>query len=381
MPSVLIVAHHYPPHIGGLEVVAWRQAQSLAENGYQVTVLTSRYGSSGPQSDGPGQIEVIRVPCWHLFESAFSIVFPLFSPSLLYKLWQQVKRAQVVHIHDVFYMSSWAACIFASLAQKPIVLTQHVALVSHSSNLVMLIQRLVYATAGRWIFSKARQIIVYNRRVFDFLHSRGIQESQILLMANGIDTAMFCPGTLKERTEIRARFGLPLERRLILFVGRLVEQKGYEILLASREPSFDIVLVGPGSTHIRSADSNVHWIGPLDQNSTREMYRACDLFVFPAIGEVFPLVIQEAMASGLPVITTKEPAYDDAIACGSVILSRRDAASFKAAIIRLLSDTNRMSELAAQGRMIAVRHFDWRENVSQLLDVYSAVLGWRRNNK
>jgi D-inositol-3-phosphate glycosyltransferase len=234
MPTALLVAHHYPPHIGGLGMVVQKQAQGLAENGFHVIVLTSKFGRSGRGSDvGPG-IELIRVPCSHVLERVFGIVFPLFSPRLLWETWKQVRRANLVHIHDVFYMSSWVGGILGVLARKPMLLTQHVGMVQHSSGLVTTVQRLVYATVGRWLFSKARTIIVYNRNVHAFLRARGVPESRILRLANGIDTCEFRPATPRERADIRKRFGLPQDRPLVLFLGRLVEKKGYQILLGAR---------------------------------------------------------------------------------------------------------------------------------------------------
>jgi D-inositol-3-phosphate glycosyltransferase len=374
MPRALLVAHNYPPHIGGLEIVVWQQAQSMAESGYHVTVLTSRYGRPLPDADAHTQLEVVRVPCSRVLERLFSIVFPLFSPRLVFELWRQVKRADVVHIHDVFYMSSWAAAVLAVLARRPILLTQHVAMVEHSSKLVMAVQSLVYGTIGRWIFSKARRIVVYNENVHAFLRSRGIQGARILLMANGIDTTQFCPVTPEEHIELRRRFGLPTDRRLVLFVGRLVEKKGYQILLEARDPAFDLVFAGPGTIPPHGRTSGVHWIGPLDQAQTRELYRACDLFAFPAIGEIFTLVMQEAMACGLPVLTTDDPAYDNSIASGSVVLCRRDADSFRAAIKDLFADTKSLLALGERSRQVAIRHFDWRANIARLLNAYSDVL-------
>jgi len=354
--------------------VVWQQAHSMAENGYHVVVLTSRYRQSGSEEDADSRIEVIRLPCWHVLESLFSIVFPLFSPRLVYELWRQVKRADVVHIHDVFYMSSWVAGVLAVLAGRPILLTQHVAMVEHPSRLVMFVQRLVYGTIGRWIFFKARSIVVYNKNVHAFLRSRGVPETRILLMANGIDTSEFCPATPDERIEIRKRFGLPQDRRLVLFVGRLVEKKGYQILLEARDAAYDLVFAGPGSIPRHGRTQGVHWVGPLDQAETRELYRACDLFAFPAVGEIFTLVMQEAMACGLPVLTTDDPAYMGSIASGSVVLCRRDADSFRAAIKGLLADMDRLLALGVRGRQLAIRHFDWRANISRLLDAYSDVL-------
>jgi D-inositol-3-phosphate glycosyltransferase len=374
MTRALLVAHHYPPHIGGLGIVVQKQAQSLVQNGYQVVVLTTKYEQS-PQEDGSRTgIEVIRLPCSWILENHFSIPFPLFSPRLVYETWRQVRRANVVHIHDVFYINSWVACALAALARKPILLTQHVALVEHSSRLVMFMQKLVYGTIGRWIFSKARSIVAYNQNVREFLRSEGVPESRILFTANGIDTTQFCPATQDERADIRRRFGLPQDRHLVLFVGRLVEKKGYRILLEARDSTYDLVFVGPGAIPQDGRTARVHWVGPLDQAKTCELYRACDLFAFPAVGEIFTLVMQEAMASGLPVVTTDDQAYRESIVSRCVTLSPRDAGSFREAIARILSNPELLSRLSAESRDAAVRNFDWRKNFLALEAVYSGIL-------
>ncbi len=374
MATVLLVAHHYPPHIGGLGIVVWQQARTMAASGYQVIVLTSRYGPSLAEEDAHDGIEVIHLPCSHFMEKAFSIPFPVFSPRLICALWKQVRRADVVHIHDVFYMSSWAAAVIAAGAGRPVLLTQHVAMVEHPSRLIMLIQRLVYGTIGRWIFSLARTIVVYNQNVQAFLRSRGVPESRILLMANGIDTTVFCPATPAERLASRSRFGLPLDRKLVLFVGRLVEKKGYQILLGANDPTYELVFAGPGAVPRGGSIQGAHWLGPLDQSQTRELYRACDLFAFPAVGEIFTLVMQEAMACGLPTLTTDDPAYVGSIAYGTVVLCRRNADAFRIAIKDLFGNADRLQALGVQSRELALRHFQWRANFSNLMEAYSDVL-------
>jgi glycosyltransferase involved in cell wall biosynthesis len=374
MPRALLVAHHYPPHIGGLGIVVQNQAQSLAASGYQVLVVTSKYGAQSHDEGSYADLQVIRIACSHVLESRFGIVFPLFSPRLVCELWRQVKRADVVHVHDVFYMSSWLAGLFSFLARRPMLLTQHVGMVEHSSRIVMFVQRLVYGTIGQWLFCKSRRIVVYNENVRAFLRSRGVPDARILLMANGIDTAKFCPPTPAERWRIRDRFGLPEGRRLVLFVGRLVEKKGYRILLAARDPAYDLVFAGPGAIPREGRVPGVHWVGPLDQTETRELYRACDLFAFPAVGEIFTLVMQEAMACGLPVVTTNDPAYVGSMAAGTVMLCPREAGALKTAILGLLADTDRLLALSARSRELALRHFDWRANFSRLLDAYGAIL-------
>lgn len=373
MPTVLIVAHHYLPHIGGLELVVQRQAQGLVKHGYQVRVLTSRWESHPSCEIEDEGVEVTRVPAWHIMENRFFIPFPLFSPRLVLDAWRQIRAAQVVHIHDVFYISSWISAALAKLARKPLLLTQHVAMVEHPSRFVMWVQRLVYATAGKFIFGSARQIVAYNRNVRDFLLSRGINEKKILWLTNGIDIEMFRPPAEGERATIRARYGLPPDRPLVLFVGRLVEKKGVQVLLDAKDRTFDLVFAGPGPIPDGGLVDGVHWLGPLDQARTAELYRCCDLFVFPAIGEIFTLAMQEAMASQLPVITTDDAAYMDNDLADGLTLCPREAHRLNEAIVALLSDSRQRLEMGLRCRQTALRHFNWDANFSSLKDAYAEV--------
>jgi D-inositol-3-phosphate glycosyltransferase len=84
--------------------------------------------------------------------------------------------------------------------------------------------------------------------------------------------------------------------------------------------------------------------------------------------------MQEAMACGLPVITTDDPEYVGSVVSGAVVLCPRDSASFRAAIGGLLADKERLRELGALSRQLALRHFDWRVNLTRLVDVYSQAL-------
>jgi glycosyltransferase involved in cell wall biosynthesis len=215
---------------------------------------------------------------------------------------------------------------------------------------------------------------VYNQNVEAFLQSMGVPQGRILFLANGIDTAAFRPAMPAERAAIRQRFKLPQERSLVLFVGRLVEKKGYHILLAARDPAYDLVFVGPGPIPKEGLINGVHWLGPLDQDQTAQLFRACDVFAFPAVGEIFTLVMQEAMASGLPVVTTDDPAYCGSMVSGSITVSARDGASFREAIVRNLSDPELLGRLSAQSRDVAVRSFDWRKNFLALAAVYSEII-------
>ncbi len=150
MKRVVIVSHYYPPHHGGIETVANNQAKQLAANGYDVSVVTSSVAKDEVNGKIDG-VQVLRVKAWNGLEK-HGIPFPVFAPTLLTTLNRQIKQAEIVHIHDAFYMSSLCATIIARLRKKPLLLTQHVEMVPHSSKLTMIIEKIVYATSGRFIF-------------------------------------------------------------------------------------------------------------------------------------------------------------------------------------------------------------------------------------
>jgi glycosyltransferase involved in cell wall biosynthesis len=80
--------------------------------------------------------------------------------------------------------------------------------------------------------------------------------------------------------------------------------------------------------------------------------------------------MQEAMACGLPVLTTDDPAYSGSIVSDCCVVCPRDPDSYKRAINALLADAVRLDALSSRSRQVAVRRFDWRANFKSLMDVY-----------
>ncbi len=242
----------------------------------------------------------------------FGIPFPLFRPlKLVRAAYAAVRRADVVHVHDTLYMSSWIVSLWCRILRTPLLVTQHVAYIDHSWRAVPKIQRVVFRTVGRGTWRRALAVCYQNGRIRDTVASFGIPEDRLVPLPNGVDLERFLPvRSIGEKAAIRRRYGLPVDRQLVLFVGRLVQKKGYRHLVdaAEEQDDWSAVLVGAGSP-VTTSERTIH-LGALDAQDVTELYRACDLFVLPSTGEGFPLTMQEAMASGLPVVTTDDAGYD-----------------------------------------------------------------------
>ena len=369
---ILLVCHYYPPHIGGIESVVQAEAQRLAELGHDVTVLTSDDRSSTRIERG---VRVVRVRAWNGLEHRVGVPFPVFSPRLLAVAVRLARRADIVHVHDCFYLSSWSAGLAAHLAGRLLVLSQHVALVEHTSGLVRTIQNIVYATMGRLLVRRARRVFVINEYVARFAAGLGADPRKVVVLANGVDSERYRPaGDEAERELLRKEHGLPLGRPLALFVGRLVPKKGIDIALAARTGEFDLVVVGPGDAAALAGKPGVHVLGALQPDQVAELFRACDVFVLPTTGEVFPLVVKEAMSSGLPVVTTDQPDYQaPGVERAGLALVPRDAQAVGAAIRRTIADEQVRDWMSECSQAYARAHFSWTEHVELLRENYRAA--------
>lgn len=369
--KVLIGIHYFPPHMGGMENVAHTQAEKLAAEGHSVHVITSSAGGSAGTIEGSYRLERLRV--WNIFERRMGVPFPIFGPSLLWRAYRAVSRADVVHLHDVFYETSWVLALWARVLGRPVIVTQHVDMIPHPSAVVRFVQWAVYRTAGRFVLATARRVAVLNSNVEAFLQQIGVPDDKIIFMPNGVDLTVFHPDSSVDSRAVRKRYQLPDDKPVALFVGRFVPKKGFHKLLGATSDRYHIALAGGTSPDGTSPD-NVTFLGSLSSAELAELYNAVDMFVLPSEGEGFPLTVQEAMASSLPVVISKNPGYDVYQLDDSLLMQIYPSiATIRTTLSKLADDSSLRQRMADYSRRYAVEHFSWDRNVSQLARVYEEV--------
>lgn len=380
--KIAYVVMYYPPHTGGLELVAQKQAESALQAGHSVSVVTFALTKKDLGTRDEHGVQVTRVRGIHFFDTYFGIPFCIGGIGMLRALQKAVRDTDVVHLHDVFYMTSWFAYLFAQLYRKPVVLTQHVAMVAHPSRIVTAIQSIVYRVFGTRICRGSQKIVVYNAIVKKFLMTEmGVRERNILEVRNGVAIERYKPVGREEKIRLREKFGLPTDRPLALFVGRFVPKKGYKELYEARDSSFDVVFVGSGTLpRAWYGEEGVHILGERAQAEMADIYAAADVFVSPSRGELFTLTMQEAFASGLPVITTNEKEYASAeLDLQKIVLCEPTAVCLRKEIHKLIQDTSSMEAMGAYSRSLAEERFSWNANIEAVLALYKTLE--RQKNK
>ncbi|MEP9362048.1 glycosyltransferase family 4 protein [Nocardioides sp. CN2-186] len=338
---VLHVAHQVLPHIGGLETVVDAETRGLRARGWQVTTVSSA-----------------DVPAWNGLEERFGVPFPIFSPRLVPVLGREVRRADIVHIHDVLYISSWVAALWCLALRTPYVVHRHVGFVHHSSALVRLVQGAVLATFGRLVLRGARVVLPIDDHI-----AAGLPDPEkVEVLGNGVDTEAFHP-----------RPHEPRERPVALFVGRFVPKKGFHLVAAAAGDDYDIVFAG-GYRPPGVDDPRLHFLGSVPAAEMPEVYAGADVMVIASVGEC-PLTVLEAMASGLPVLLNDDPALHSAWTVGpGVRFVDMAGGELPAALRQLVADQDAMRRIGEEGHRFVTSAFSWDAHVDQLEKTYLAVL-------
>jgi len=155
----------------------------------------------------------------------------------------------------------------------------------------------------------AKKIVYYSDRTRQYFGQ--VADKKDVMILNGCDTEVFrCPEP-EESKAIRLNLALPLDRPVALFVGRFIKKKGLALLrgIASRNPGIQFVFVGRGPLNPELWRlTNVRVRQPMSHSELAHYYQSADLLLLPSVGEGFPLVVQEAMCSGLPCVVSTDVA-------------------------------------------------------------------------
>jgi len=194
------------------------------------------------------------------------------------------------------------------------------------------------------------------------------------VIANGVDTQRFTPGQAKNTSE-PAR---------LLFVGRVVRQKGLDILLpalAALTPGrgFHLDVVGDGSevkelkalAERLGIGDKVSFLGWRDRDALPGLYARSDVFVFPSRDEGMPNAVLEAMASSLPVVATDIAGNQELVRHGvtGLLTPCEDAPALASALDSLLADRDLAVRYGQAGRDLVQEHYSWRAAAQAYLDL------------
>jgi len=227
-------------------------------------------------------VRIVRVTAWHGLERRFRLGYPIFAPSLVWRLWRELDWCETVHIHGFMFLSSIVAALLARGRGKTIILTDHGGIQHFQSRVKRLLVRIGAATVGRITARCSTRLVAYNSRIARLLERLAARPGQCELLLNPVDRGLFQAPSAAERTQLRAALGWQPDRHKVLFVGRLTEEKGVPDLLQCASPSYDLVFCGPGNPNILGAlpRPGIEYLPPRPQTELVKLYQSADLLSY-----------------------------------------------------------------------------------------------------
>ncbi len=227
-------------------------------------------------------------------------------------------------------------------------------------------------------FGQAKVVVAVSEKVEKELIEIGVPKGRIRVILNGVNLQEFFPGSAD-----RSQLGLPEGVMLALFAGDIRSpRKNLDTVLHALVQVPDLHLAVAGSTE-RSPypplaiklglGERIHFLG--FRHDVSEIMKAVDLFVFPSRYEACTLVLLEAMATGLPVITAVTAGGAEIVTpdCGVVLSDSEDTQALAEALARLTSDRNRRNQMGQTSRVIAEQH-SWNSKAKSYIDLFEATL-------
>jgi glycogen(starch) synthase len=392
---VLLLSWEYPPVIeGGLARHVRKLAEALVRQGVSVDVLTRGVGSHSDlertsiQDNAGVTVHRVREPSWPKDLDRFVAWVEQMNEDMLAAgaALAGEQSYDLVHGHD--WLVGRAAAALAEQLGVPYVTTIHATEHGRHQGWVDKPPQSHIHAVERWMAHRADAVIVcsYYMRghvadIFD------IDERRVAVIPNGVDPSELRPtGDLQT---LRREFARPHER-LVLLVGRLVYEKGFQLALDALPSVIERVgnvrfLVAGSGTHEAELKAQAErlglsahgtFLGWIGDDVLHSLYRIADLCVVPSIYEPFGLVALEAMASGCPCIVADTGGLREVVPGGEHVGLRfngGDAEHLGVMIERLLVDVALRDRLVTQASEHVLR-FDWDDIAGRTRCIYDGLL-------
>ncbi len=307
--SVLMICPQFSPIVGGYERAAERLSIALAKRGVAVTVIAERRKTTWPADETRDGYKLRRL--WCIYRPKLHVLTTLvsfFSYLLMFG-----RRFDVWHVHQ-YGLHAALAVALGRLLNRPVVLK---LTSSGDMGLAQAIAKGRFPRLTRALVGRVAAIVALSRETVAEAEKFGIPAENISLLGNGVDTSVFRRRSEQERQGTRAEFGLT-DRYVVIFVGRLSPEKNPDGLIAawraarpSLPASWLLVLLGDGPMRseldvlideheLRGSVSIVGHRSDVDR-----WLGIADLYVSPSHREGLSNTLLEAMASELPVVSTR----------------------------------------------------------------------------
>lgn len=319
-----MILNNFELPFGGPELQAQKVAAALMARGHQIFVIAKGSGTA-PEQEVLNELRIIRLNRRGLA-----------SVELYWQLFKYQSDFDVIHVHGVGRLAS-VAIRFAKRFQKKVfikVTTAGHVIKQPNSRIKALLQKIMpFREQKLKLLQQADGVIAISNEIRHELEHNGFAKKSIYDIPNGVDTAIYHPVCSEIKSSLRSKLGLPIDRRIFVYTGKLTRRKGIDTLLATwcktthAKRAGMLVILGSGQgqqdnmeAYIQESvkeyclEDSLITLGDVD--NVADYLQAADIFVFPSRREGLPNSLLEAMACGLLCVASDIGGNRDLISSG-----------------------------------------------------------------
>ena len=371
--KILMLTWEYPPRVvGGIARVVHDLSHRLIKDGHEVTVVTYREGEAPYFEDDKG-VKVYRVDNYMINPNNFIDWIMQMNFNMVAKVNQIIAEQggfDVIHAHD--WLVAYAAKTIKNSYDIPIVATIHATEAGRNSGIHDETQRYINDTEWMLTYEATEVIVNSNYMKGEIQRLFGLPFEKINVVANGVNLNKF--SGMDRDYSFRRRFAMDNEK-IILFMGRLVYEKGIQHLIAAMPKVLEgyhdakLVIAGRGGMidQLRAQvdalgiSEKVYFAGYMNGKDVEKLYKAADISVFPSTYEPFGIVALEGMLAERPIVVS------DACGLGEIVEHREtgmksycgNANSIADSILELLYNPELCANIVKKAKAKVKNNYNW----------------------
>ena len=385
---VMMLTWEFPPRIiGGISPHVYYLSKNLAKEGVKVYVVTCDFPGA-PDHEVMDGVEVFRIDSYKNPSPDFASWVYLMNMNMQKEAAAIVKNLGGV---DIFHAHDWlvanAGIGLKHVFRRPLLATIHSTEIGRRNGLHSDYERMIHETEAWLTYEAWRVICCSNYMVSHVKWAFNLPEDKLVMIPNGVDAKEYEKSTV-DLNQFRRRFALP-EEKIVLYVGRLVYEKGIQVLINAipkilEKVNAKFVIVGNGYMkeplwekikHMGLAHK-VLFTGFVDDETLRNLQKCADVSVVPSLFEPFGIVALEAMAAKSPVVVSDTGGLSEIVEhdLTGVKVYPDNPESLAWGVTRVLLDEAYANKLRENAYRLVVEKYNWKKISRQTKSVYERVL-------
>jgi len=388
--KILMLTWEYPPRVvGGISKVVYDLSHKMVKEGNEVTVVTYKEGDNVKYYENDKGVEVYRVDNYMIRPNNFIDWIMQLNFNMITKANEIINKNgkfDVIHAHD--WLVAYSAKSIKESYNIPLISTIHATESGRNSGIHDETQR--YINDSEWMLTYESSEVIVNSNYMKNEVQRlfGLPYDKINVIPNGVNLQLF--SNVNIDYDFRRQYAMDNEK-IILYVGRLVYEKGIQNLIAAMPKVLDryhdskLIICGRGGmidelreqVKYLGIENKVYFAGYCDSKKMQKMYKCADVAVFPSTYEPFGIVAIESMLSGTPTIVSDVGGLNEIIEHGVTGMKSYagNANSIADSVLSLLFDPKLCANISQNAIKKVKENYNWSKITDSTYYVYQLAIG------